>query len=83
MTEGMARLTAPFINPKRRLPLKRYTGKFSIPRASIAEKTILMMTIVPSGLRMLQRYPKTLRRYFSLISRDTSWKNSSRYFKKL
>jgi hypothetical protein len=55
VTEGMARETAPFIKLKRRLPLNRYTGKFSTPRANMVEKTTDIMTMVNRGLRILHK----------------------------
>ena len=48
---------------------------------NIAENTTVMTTIIRSGFSTLQIYPRTLRRYFSLMSRLTSSTSRSQYFR--
>jgi hypothetical protein len=65
------------------LPVRTYTGKFSILLLKTSEKIIVSTTIISRGLSRLHSTPKYEFLYFKLISFFINSKNKSLYLTKL
>lgn len=81
--EFMAKLVASEKKEYSILPVRTYTGKFSILLLKTSEKIIVSTTIISKGLSKLQSTPKYEFLYFKFISFFINSKNKSLYLIKL
>ena len=71
MIEVIAFEVASVINENSVWPKIRYSGKFSMLKRKMVEKTTVRTTIISSGLSTDHKMPRALRRYLSLKSLET------------